>query len=158
MRSRSVGRASCVRGRSSASRRRSFGATGLDSSTSGLRSSSVARRLTNVVFARRMNGGRRLIARARSSLRAPIAPNVRLRLVTSPARSSRLTARSVTSFDDETMKRSSIGVSRLSSENSRLDAASEGLRYSQPRLARAPWPSYWSANPWMTPLSALRVR
>ena len=41
----------------------------------------------------------------------------------------------VTRSEEETMKRSSVGVSRLSSLNRRLEAASDGLRYSQPWLA-----------------------
>ena len=59
-RSRSVGRASRASGRSSARNGRSFLATGLESSTSGSRSSSAPRRLTNVVLARRRNGGQPL--------------------------------------------------------------------------------------------------
>ena len=56
-----------------------------------------------------------------------------------------------------TMKRLSSGVSRLSSWKRRLEAASDGLRYSQPRLAASPSPAYWLPKPRMTPVSALRV-
>ena len=43
------------------------------------------------------------------------------------------------------MKRSRAGVSELSSSNSRLAAASDGLRYAQPALASAPLPAYEEA-------------
>ena len=127
-RSLSVGRASRASGRSSARNGRSFLATGLDSSTSGSRSSSAARRLTNVVLARRWKPGRRPIDSASASFWLPIAVVVVASSSTRPARSSRRSAMSVTSWEEETMKRSSSGVSRLSSRNSRLEAASDGLR------------------------------
>ena len=43
------------------------------------------------------------------------------------------------------MKRLSVGVSELSSSNSRLEAASDGLSYAQPALASALLPAYEEA-------------
>jgi len=96
--------------------------------TSGSRSSRAARRFTNVVFARRSKSGRRRIESASAWFWLPIAVVVVASWSTRPARSSWRSAMSVTSCEEETMKRSSSGVSRLSSRNRVLDAASDGLR------------------------------
>ena len=80
------------------------------------------------MFARRMNGGSCSIASASAACSEPIAVVVVARLSTRPARSSRRSATSVTSFEEATMKRSSSGVSRLSSLKSLLEADSDGLR------------------------------
>ena len=80
------------------------------------------------MLARRMNGGSCSIESASAACSSPIAVVVVARLSTSPERSSWRSATSVTSLEEETMKRSSSGVSRLSSLNRRLEAASEGLR------------------------------
>ena len=113
LRSLNVGRASCASGRSSARNGRSFLATGLESSTSGLRSSSVARRLRNVVLARRRNGGSCSTESASACWREPIALVVVARWSTRPARSSLRSARSVTSLrggDDEALEQRRVGV------------------------------------------------
>ena len=81
-----------------------------------------------MVFARRMKAGNTPIALARESFSLPIAVVVVARWSISPARSSRLAATSVTSFEELTTKSRSSGVSRLSSEKRRLEAASEGFR------------------------------
>ena len=66
--------------------------------------------------------------RPSDALHLAIAVVVVARLSTSPERSSRRSATSVTSLEEATTKRSSSGVSRLSSLKSLLDAASDGLR------------------------------
>ena len=80
------------------------------------------------MLARRMNGGSCPIASASAACSEPIAVVVVARLSTRPERSSRRSATSVTSLEEETMKRSSSGVSRLSSLKSLLEADSDGLR------------------------------
>ena len=121
-RSRIVGRASRTSGRSS--RRngaRSFVA-GLDSATSTSRSSSVARRFTNVVLARRSVVGSSSSARESATFSAAIAPAVAFALPTRPARSSRRSATAVTAREELTMKR----VSAPSSSVTWLDQHARG--------------------------------
>ena len=108
---RNVGRASRASGRSWARNGRSFLATGLDSRTSGSTSSSVARRFTNVVFARRMNGGSSWIASSRLFDWRPIACVVVARWSTRPDRSARREARSPVSLELSTRKFVSAGFS-----------------------------------------------
>ncbi len=129
LRSRIVGRASLANGRSSSRNGCSFFATGFDASTSGSTSSSAARRFTNVEFDRRMKPGSCSIALASASFSSPIARVVSFRLPISAARWSRRSASAVTSCELSTMKRSSAGVSWLSSRNRRAVRDSDGLRY-----------------------------
>jgi hypothetical protein len=104
-----------------------------------------------------MKGGRFSIACASSALRLASAPVVSFRLPTSPARSSRRSASAVTSRELSTRKRSSTGVSRVSSLKRRRDVDSAGLRYSKPLAAWLPRPDHWRAEPLKKSWSDLRV-
>jgi hypothetical protein len=81
-----------------------LGATGFDASTSGVRSSSARRRLTNVVFANRMNGGSCVIDWASAVRWLASASVVVARLWISPLRSACRWAMSETRLPDLTMK------------------------------------------------------
>ena len=109
------------------------------------------------MLARRMNGGSCSIDSASAACSEPIAVVVVARWSTRPARSSRRSATSVTSLEEATTKRSSSGVSRLSSLNSLLEADSDGLRYSRPSFIAWPWPSYCFCEPLKTACRSLRV-
>ena len=157
LRSANVGRASCASGRSSARNGRSFFATGFESSTSGSRSSSAARRFRNVVLARRMKAGSCSTDSASACCSEPIAFVVVARLSTRPERSSWRSARSVTSWEEETTKRSSSFESEFSSRNRREEACSDGFRYSSPAFIWSPRPSCWAAEPLITFCRSRRV-
>ena len=77
-----MGTASAAAWRRMARNGRSSRAAGFEALTSGSRSSRAARRLTNVVLARRRKSGSREIASARRSLRSPIAFIIELRFPT----------------------------------------------------------------------------
>ena len=157
LRSRIVGRAAAISGRSS--RRngaRSFVA-GLDSATSTSRSSSVARRFTNVVFARRSVVGSSPSARASATFSDAIALAVVFVLPTSAARSSRFSASAVTSREESTMKRVRLSSSSVTSPTSRRDVDSSGLKYFAASPASSPLPSYCVAKPLTTSCRSPRV-
>ena len=97
-RSRIVGRASRTSGRSSRRNGARSLVAGLDSATSTSRSSSVARRFTNVVLARRSVVGSSSSARESATFSAAIAPAVAFALLTRPERSSRRSATAVTAL------------------------------------------------------------
>jgi hypothetical protein len=75
----------------------------------------------------------------------------------SAARSSRRSASAVTSFELSTRKRSSKGVSRVSSPNRRDEVASAGFRYLRPSFPSMPRRANWRAWPFRKPCSDLRV-
>ena len=135
LRSRTVGSASAAKARACERKGCRRFATGFEASTSGSTSSRVERRSTNVVLARRMNGGRRPIDSASASFWLPSARVVSLRFPIRPARSSRRSARAVTIRELSTRKRSSTGVSLVSSLKRRLEVDSAGFRYWKPTLA-----------------------
>ena len=109
------------------------------------------------MLARRMKSGRRWTDSASGPFWLASALVVVARLSTSPARSSRRSAMSVTSLDEETTNRSSSASSRVSSSNRRELAASDGLKYWMPRFSASPSPAYSRAEPWITFCSDLRV-
>ena len=120
---------------------RSFVA-GLDASTSTSRSSSVARRFTNVVFARRSVVGSRPSAWPSATFSSPIARAVAFVLPTRPERSSRRSASAPTSREESTRKRVSAGSSSVSWPTSRREVESSGLKYFAASPASAPLPAY----------------
>ena len=132
-------------------------ATGALASTSGSTSSRAARRFTKVVLARRMKAGSRLSDSASASFWLPSARVVRFAFPTRAASSVRRSASVVTSRELSTRKRSSVGVSRVSSWNSRLVDDSDGLRYLNPSRASAPASRNWRACPLKKPWRARRV-
>ena len=81
-----------------------------------------------MVFDWRMNAGSAAIAWASAARWFPSARNVPFALETNDASASRFCAIAVTSFALSTRKRESVGESRLSSLNRRLDVASAGFR------------------------------
>ena len=117
----------------------------------------VERRSTNVVLARRMNGGSRPIDSASAAFWLPSARVVSFRFPIRAARSSRRSASAVTILELSTRKCSSSGVSCVSSLKSRLEVDSAGFRYSKPTLASASLPRHWSAEPLKKPWSERRV-
>ena len=131
---------------------------GLDSSTSTSRSSSVERRLTNVVLARRSVVGSSASACASATFSAAIAAAVAFVLATRSARSSRrsATARDRARGVDEEVGQRAL-VLRSSWLTRRREVDSTGLKYSADSAASAPLPSYCAAKPWMTPWRSLRV-
>ncbi len=128
LRSRTVGSASAAKARASLRNGPSCLATGSEASTSGSTSLSALRRFTKVVLARRMKGGSCSIESASASFWSPSARVVSFRFPIRPARSSRRSATAVTSFALSTRKRSSTGVSLVSSLKRRLDVDSAGFR------------------------------
>jgi hypothetical protein len=127
-RSRIVGSPSRTNRRASSRNGPSRRTAGFEASTNGSTSSSVERRFTKVVFARRMNGGKRSIDSASADCCLPRAPKVEFRLRTTPVRSSRLDARVFTSVDESTRNRSSRASSRVSSWKRRAPVENAGFR------------------------------
>ena len=136
---------------------RSFVA-GLDSATSTSRSSSVARRLTKVVLARRSVVGSSPSASTSATFSEPIARGGGVRVaderreVVALARPASSSAGPVS-----TMKRVSAASSSVSSPTSRREVDSSGLKYSAASPASSSLPSYWVAKPLTTSWSEPRV-
>ena len=129
-RSRIVGREAATSGRSSRRNGASRFVAGLDSATSTSRSSSVARRFTNVVLARRSVVGSSPSARASATFSWPIAAAVAFVLPTRSARSSRRSATAVTAREELTMNSVSVPSSWVSWLTRRREVERNGLKYS----------------------------
>ena len=127
-RSRIVGTASWAAARKSLKNGPSRSATGFEASTRGSRSSSVARRLTKVVFAWRMKSGSREIASFSAVDWLPIAPIIRS---TSWIRSDMSGARAASAperCEVSTINDSKACWSTVSSSNSRREVERKGFR------------------------------
>ena len=133
-----VGIALWTSGRSSRRNGASSLVAGFDASTSGSRSSSVARRLTNVVLARRSVVGSSPSACSSAASWEAIAAAVVFVFPTSEARSSRFSAIAVTARDELTMKSVSVPSSCVSWLTSCREVERNGLKYSAVSPASLP--------------------
>ena len=120
-------------------------ATGLDSATSGSRSSSSARRLTNVVFARRMKPGSRPIASRERGLL--VAERVGGRLEVAD-QACEVLGRSATSVTSWSRRSRTAGGGRVGVElaEQRARGRQPGVEVEPPRLVASP-AGYWGAAP-----------
>ncbi len=156
-RSRIVGRDSATSGRSSRRNGARSRVAGLDSATSTSRSSSVARRFTNVVLARRSVVGSSPRARPSAAFSEPIAAAVAFALPTSEERSSRRSAIAPEAREVLTSRRVSAPWSSVTSCTSRRELESSGLKYFADSPAASPRLSYCVAKPWITSARSPRV-